>query len=203
MKYENISKKIIQLKEKDLSFREDLISKNKLEGGYNEEMARIHIENANVLNDIIDQIGYPTTEKVGKEGSDAAWLIIQHAISLPKFMKKCAALLEIEVNSKHANPISLAYLKDRIAVFEGFHQTYGTQYDWDENGEMSPNNIGDIAQVNRRRKSIGLNSVEEQTQIMRDRVKQENQTPPPDLDLRRKEYNLWRLSVGWIDIPVD
>jgi len=47
-----------------------------------------------ILNDIIEKIGYPTVEKVGEEASEAAWLIIEHSIGQPNFMRKCAELLE-------------------------------------------------------------------------------------------------------------
>lgn len=43
--------------------------------------------------EIIDTIGYPTIAKVGKAASEAAWLIVQHAISEPKLMKRCYGLL--------------------------------------------------------------------------------------------------------------
>jgi hypothetical protein len=51
-----------------------------------------------LLNKIIDEIGYPTIEKVGKEASEAAWLVIQHAIGQPHFMKKCVKLLKNAAN---------------------------------------------------------------------------------------------------------
>ncbi|MEO1449174.1 MAG: hypothetical protein AAFV07_06570, partial [Bacteroidota bacterium] len=74
---------------------------------------------------------------------------------------------------------------------------YGTQFDWDENGEMSPQYIDDVEAVNQRRKSIGLNSLEEQIHIMRERVKQEQETPPTDYFQRKEEIEKWKKSVGW------
>lgn len=43
-------------------------------------MEQLHNRNAKILNDIIEAIGYPTIDKVGKEASEAAWLVIQHSI---------------------------------------------------------------------------------------------------------------------------
>jgi hypothetical protein len=176
MNYSKIAKQIIELKNADLLFREKLIETKKLSEGYNHEMENLHMHNAELLNEIIDKIGFPTIEKVGIEASESAWLIIQHAISNPDFMKKCLNLLENIIVENQAFEINLAHLTDRIAVLEGQPQLYGTQFDWDKNGELSPNTFDDLLKVNARRLKIGLNTLEEQTIIMRKRAKKENQT---------------------------
>lgn len=198
MKTKNYAEQIIHLKNKDEALRQELLESGELFDGYNERMEALHNSNAAALDQIIDSIGYPTVDKVGKEASAAAWLIIQHAISQPKFMKRCLVLLEEAVKDEQANPMQLAYLADRIAVFEGKAQRYGTQFDWDDNGELSPNPYDDLDKVNQRRKSIGLKSLEEQTRVMRKRAKLENDRPPAGLEQRRQEYDAWRKSVGWI-----
>lgn len=199
MKFREISEKIIELKNKDLELRNQLIKKGELNNGYHPEMEKLHNKNVGILTKIIDSIGYPTIDKVGKEASESAWLVIQHSIGQPEFMKKCAHLLKNAVLEKNANPINLAYLTDRIAVFEEQPQTFGTQFDWDENGEMSPQAFDNLASVNQRRQSIGLNSLEEQIKIIRAQVKKENQTPPADFLKRKKEMNQWKKLVGWIN----
>ncbi len=198
MDYKHAADKIIELKNADLQLRDKLIQSGQLGKGYNEDMEKLHNRNANTLNGIIDTIGYPTIDIVGEEASEAAWLIIQHSIGQPGFMKKCAKLLENAVNENKTNPKNLAYLTDRIAVYEGKPQRYGTSFDWDENGELSPNPFDDLTKVNQRRKSIGLNSMEEQIQIMRKQVERENQLPPKDIEERNQKYNEWRKTVGWI-----
>jgi hypothetical protein len=74
MNYKEIAEIIIGLKNADLEFRDKLIQSGQLSDGYNEEMKELHNRNAKTLNEIIDKIGYPTTEKVGKEASEATWL---------------------------------------------------------------------------------------------------------------------------------
>ena len=197
MDYKDIAKTIIGLRNADLALRDKLVMSGQLGDGYNKEMADLHNKNAEILNDIIDKIGYPTIEKVGKEAGEATWLVIQHSIGRPNFMKKCMKLLENAVNDNKADPKNLAYLADRIAVFGGKPQFYGTQFDWDEHGELSPNFFDDLVQVNKRRKSLGLNTLEEQTAAMRRQAKNENQAPPIDLEIRKKEVEKWKKSVGW------
>ena len=197
MDYKSIVENITDLKNADLALREKLIQSGQLSNGYNEEMKELHNRNAKILSDIIDTIGYPTIDKVGKEANEAAWLIIQHSIGQPEFMKKCAKLLEEAVSENKADPKSLAYLIDRIAVFEGKKQLYGTQFDWDEYGNLSPNHFDDLTKVNERRMSIGLNTLEEQTEIIRKQADNENQSPPTDFEKRKQEIEEWKRNVGW------
>lgn len=198
MDYSKIAEEIIELQRADLELRDKLVQNGQLFDGYNREMEALHNKNAEILGNIIDEIGYPSVEKVGKDANEAAWLVIQHSIGQPEFMKKCAVLLEKAVAENQANPKQLAYLTDRIAVFEGRPQLYGTQFDWDERGEMNARLVDDFEKVNERRKTIGLNSLEEQTEIIRKQVIAENQKPPANLPERIKQADEWRKKIGWI-----
>lgn len=198
MNHSEIAQKIIDLKNNDLELRESLKQNGLLGEGYNDEMAKLHDKNAMILENIIDMIGYPVADKVGKEANEAAWLVIQHSIGRPKFMRKCARLLENEVKNKNADPQHFAYLSDRIAVLEGKPQLYGTQFDWDSSGLLNPDRFDDVSKVNERRKSIGLNNVQDQTLVIRDQAKNENQLPPADYQKRQKEIYEWKKSVGWL-----
>lgn len=197
MNYPEIAHKIIQLKDADLALRDELIQKGQLSNGYDTDMEQLHIKNAEQLDEIINLIGYPTIEKVGQKASEAAWLIIQHAISKPDFMKKCVQLLQ-HTDHNDTVKLNLAYLTDRIAVFDERQQLYGTQFDWDEDGELSPQAFDDLNKVNERRKALGLPTLEEQTQMIRQRAKEENQSPPTDLEKRKEEIRAWKKKVGWI-----
>ena len=197
VKYPEIASQLIRYQKADRALRDKLIQEGTLGDGYHREMAALHELHAVKLQEIIDQIGYPTIDKVGSEAHEACWLIIQHAISKPSFMKNCLGLLEQAVRENRANPIHLAYLSDRIAVHEGIPQLYGTQFDWDEAGNLSPQACDDLVKLNKRRKAIGLNTLEEQTMIIRQRAKKEGQSPPPDLQKRKDEIEQWRKAVGW------
>ncbi|MEM6397391.1 MAG: DUF6624 domain-containing protein [Bacteroidota bacterium] len=192
-----LAAEMIAMQQADLDLRNRLIESGELFGGYHKEMEALHLKNAEGLESIIDQIGYPTIEKVGSEASQAAWLIIQHAISRPDFMKKCWDLLEQAVTEKQADPKDLAYLSDRIAAFEGRPQLYGTQFDWDEDGHMSPKAYDDLITVNERRKAMGLNTLEEQTKIMRAQAEKDGEQVPEDMERRKRDYESWRKRVGW------
>jgi hypothetical protein len=131
MDFKDIAVKIIDLKNTDLELRDKLVQNKQLSNVYSEEMKELHNRNAEILNNIINEIGYPTIDKAGKEATEATWLVIQHSIGQPKFMKKCVMLLKSAVNENKADAKNLAYLTDRIKVFEEKPQLYGTQFDWD------------------------------------------------------------------------
>lgn len=198
MTHKQIAKKIINLKNADLKLRNQLLQNGQLNDGYDKEMEAVHNNNAAALNKIIDTIGYPTIDQVGKPASEAAWLIIQHSIGQPAFMKKCVKLLAKAIAENKADPKNLAYLTDRIAVFEGKPQVYGTQFDWDKNGVLRPNPFDNLTDVNQKRKSIGLNTLEEQTTIIRQQAKKENHSPPIDVEKRKADFEAWKKRVGWI-----
>lgn len=192
------SNEIISLTNIDLDYRDHLIKKGLLSESYHPEMEKIHIQNSIALEKIIDQIGYPTAQKVGEEASESAWLIIQHSISRPRFMEKCVSLLSVEVAKSKANPIHLAYLTDRILSFKGELQLYGTAFDWDENGLMSPKPYDNLDKVNSRRRGLGLNSLDEQIVVMRKQALSESSVPPKNLPGKNRLYDAWRKRVGWI-----
>lgn len=195
---EKISEDLILLKFKDLALRTKLIHQGALSEGYHSDMEALHIQNANRLQAIIDQIGLPTADLVGEEAYEASWLIIQHAISLPLFMKHCLSLLSIAVHKGKASSVHLAYLTDRILTLEGKPQQYGTQFDWDEDGELSPIAYDHLELVNQRRLSIGMSTLEDQIKEIRARVQAEGHVPPSDQIAKRLRFNQWRKRVGWI-----
>jgi len=182
----NIAKELIDRAKHDLYIREELLRDGKLSSGYHPDMERIHVKNAIRLDEIIDSIGYPTISKVGKEASDAAWLIVQHAISKPDLMKRCYALIsEVadEVTSQN-----FAYLHDRICYFEGRPQKYGTQFD--DRGIYA---VEDKAEMIRLRKKLRLIAHEDELISEYKTSKDQVDLHPPD-----KEFNKWRKKVGWI-----
>jgi hypothetical protein len=107
---------------------------------------------------IIDRIGWPDVSKVGSKGAYNAFIILQH--SNIDFQKKYISLLRKAVEANKASPIHLAYLEDRILQLENKPQIYGTQIDV-SNNEPKPYPVIEPENLNKRRKSIGLEPIEE------------------------------------------
>lgn len=182
----DIAAELIKMAEHDLRIREELLKEGKLSQGYHPMMESVHKKNAARLDEIIDTVGYPTKSMVGAEASEAAWLIIQHAISEPAFMKKCYRLIAEAADD--TDPKNFAYLHDRICYFEGRPQKFGTQFD--ARG-MYP--VEDLAAMVRLRKELHFSTHEEG--IITEYKSSGGQK---DLHPDDKEFNLWRKKVGWI-----
>jgi hypothetical protein len=86
-----------------------------------------------------------------------------------------------------------AMLDDRVRSYEGQPQLYGTPFDWDEAGTMSPLRIDDPGLVDERRRALGLGSLSEEIERRREAV----ETAPPDWHARQRELDEWLRRVGW------
>lgn len=77
------------------------------------------------MKEIIGQYGWPGYDLVGQDGSQAAWVLVQHSGDL-EFQKRCLELLTEAASGDDASWSHVAYLIDRILVTEGKPQVYGT-----------------------------------------------------------------------------
>jgi hypothetical protein len=118
-------------------------------------LREIDRENTARLQEIIKQHGWPGKSLVGSDGSHAAWLLVQHADRDRPFQKRCLDLLKVAVAKGEATGEQLAYLTDRVRVGGKKPQIDGTQLRWVD-GKLRSLPIEDEANVDRRRKAVGL-----------------------------------------------
>lgn len=85
-------------------------------------------------------------------------------------------------------------LEDRVRMYEGKPQIYGTQFQPSKNGELNPYTTENPESVNDRRLAVGLNTLDERTAELRAQSARENVPMPPDLE---EQYEKWLYSVGW------
>jgi hypothetical protein len=187
---EDLRKKLLQMSAKDLRVREELARTGELFDGYSAKMEAVHLENAVTLERIIDEHGWTGKSLVGADGAEAAWLIAQHAISLPEFSRKCLKLLETAVSEGEAEAWQAAFLQDRIAFFEGKPQKYGTQSDWNADGKMQIWTLSDAEKVNEFRAEIGLQTLEKL-------VWETDEPAPQNFEERRRKGDDWLKKTGW------
>lgn len=139
---------------------------------YHPEMRAVHERNAEALERILDEHGWPGVSLVGEAGGEAAWLIAQHAMSRLDLMERCASAVEEAASVGEAPGWQSAYLRDRLCVLNGEPQRYGTQFDVDEDGWPVPCPIADPAMVNLRRWALGLDSLEDRVEKLRERERE-------------------------------
>lgn len=165
--------------------------------GYHPEMEAVHDENAALLTRAFDTLGWPGRALLGDEGASAAFFILQHAIGHPTLQRRGLALMLDAIEHGQANALDAAYLSDRIATLEGRPQTFGTQFDWDADGLLSPSPIAEPEGVDDRRASVGLPPMAETIAHMRANAAAEGDHAPADLAQRRAGYEAWARRVGW------
>jgi hypothetical protein len=128
------------------------------------------IDAANVerMKAIVNQYGWPGPELVGHDGSEAAFLLVQHADLA--FQQKMLPLVEKAYRSGGLTGQDYALLLDRVRVAEGKPQVYGTQAkrfaEW--NGpEPTLQPIEDEANVDKRRAEVGLPPLAEYKEFLK------------------------------------
>jgi hypothetical protein len=121
-------------------------------------------ENTKWLGEIVEKHGWPTISLVGKDGSNDAWLLAQHADRDPKFQRKCLDLMT-KAPKEEVSQKNLAYLTDRVLLAEGKKQIYGTQFT-STNGKWEPRALEDPENVDKRRKEVGLPPLSEYVKMM-------------------------------------
>ncbi len=112
---------------------------------------------------LVDEPGaWPGLRQVGADGTDAAWMLAQHADRANEQRRAWLPLLETAVEAGDADPRHLATLADRIAAVAGEQQTYGTITLLAADGEIEyPLPVRDAGHLDERRAAIGLNPVDD------------------------------------------
>ncbi|HET6777320.1 MAG TPA: DUF6624 domain-containing protein [Gemmatimonadales bacterium] len=195
--WNSVGDELLSMAAEDLRVRTELAKDGSLFQGYHPRMRAVHDANATRLETILNSLGWPCERQVGHAAAQAAWLIVQHAIAQPGFQRHALELLRKAVEGGDAPALQVAMLEDRIRTFEGRPQRYGTQFDWDAEGQLNPLPIEEPEGVDLRRRQVGLGPLEDAIEAQRKVVGEEGEEPPPDWQARRREMDAWCREVGW------
>ena len=177
--------------DEDRRIREQLAADGSLWDGYDPKLEAVHRRNAARLAEIIGEFGWPSSSVVGEDGAEAAWLVAQHAIGEPDFQRRCLRALQRAAESGTVPAWQPAMLEDRIRVFEGRPQLYGTQLEPNDDGTPRPYMIENPDGVDLRRSAVGFEPLGE-------RLAREPPMPMPrDRARFEREYQEWLVRVGW------
>ncbi|PAW92079.1 hypothetical protein CKK33_00640 [Mucilaginibacter sp. MD40] len=114
-----------------------------------------------LLANIFKQYGYPGYDLVGKTGSNHFWLMVQHCDKHPDFQIQVLKAMKVEVDKNNADPKNFAYLTDRVNINTGKKQVYATQLTYNTKlCQAIPRPLADSANVNIRRRQVGLEPIE-------------------------------------------
>jgi hypothetical protein len=113
-------------------------------------------ENTAWMRAIVKRHGWPSRAQVGKEGVQAAFLLVQHADAARDFQKQCLPLIRKAADRGEVPKEAVAMLTDRLLAAEGKKQRYGSYFIRNAEGEWIPHPIEDEARVDERRRSMGM-----------------------------------------------
>lgn len=114
------------------------------------------------LQKILSDYGYPGFDLVGKQGSRDFWLLVQHLDQWPAFQQKVLDAMKKQVLKKNASSGEYAYLTDRVRLNTSRNQLYGTQVSYNTDScQAIQRPTENPESLNKRRKEVGLDSIEE------------------------------------------
>ena len=119
--------------------------------------AMLATDSANLLwfKPLVQRYGLPTRAQVGKEGVEAAFLLIQHADRDPDFQEAMLPLLEKAYAAGEVPGDALGMLTDRVLKARGRPQRFGTQMTG-RDGKMVMDSVEDPANLDQRRAKLGM-----------------------------------------------
>ena len=165
---------LLALRESDQSGR-TLLEEAAREHGVNspevralwEEQSQVDAKNMARLKEIVAEHGWPGPNLVGREASSTAFLILQHADH--ETQVEYLPVVQAAVEAGEFRPDHFALFQDRILVSEDKPQIFGTQlYLDDTTGKWELYPIEDEANVDARRRELGMMPLAEYVQLVRD-----------------------------------
>jgi len=126
----------------------------------NEQIKKQDQLNLEIVTHIIDKYGWLGPDVIGENANSALFLVIQHSNQTTQ--EKYLPVLRVAVKNGKAQASALALLEDRVALGQGKKQIYGSQITINAKTGMnvlSP--IEDEINVNKRRKAVGLEPIED------------------------------------------
>lgn len=160
----DLRRELLERLSRDQAIRNELIQKGVTHPDPKIEARMIEIDSDNTarMKEIVKQYGWPGPELVGVDGTEAAFLLVQHAEH--EFQKQMLPLVEAAYRQEKLQGQDYALLLDRVLVAEGKPQVYGTQAKrFDQWKDKQPvfDPIEDEANVDKRRADVGLFSMAE------------------------------------------
>ncbi len=115
---------------------------------------------------ILDARGWVGRDVIG-DACEVFWLVIQH--SSMESQRKYLPMFHEAVKRGELDASAVAMMEDRVAVFEGRPQKYGSQVEQNESGEYVPFELLDAQRVDEWRKEVGMESLDEYLKNMNTR----------------------------------
>lgn len=122
--------------------------------------------NTKRLEQIFDQIGFPNTAKVGKDGFQAFMIVLQHAPTDELRVRSLRPITKA-FKKKELPAMEYANFVDRLRLHQGKKQLYGAGFEI-KDGKLVLSPTEDIKNLEKRRAKIGLPPMAEYIKTLED-----------------------------------
>ena len=128
------------------------------------------------LKAIVAEHGWPTVALVGKEGVNAAWLLLQHTQDVA-WQASMLPAVERAAEAGEVRKQDVAMLTDRVLVRAGKPQRYGCSFSLAD-GKMVADPIEDLEHLDARRAAVGLPPMAEYVKVLAEGYEMPVEWPP-------------------------
>lgn len=149
----------------DQAVREGFGVDGKVDSAQLQLMVRTDSANTEWLKTYVNRWGWPTSQQVGPEAVQAAFLIVQHAVHDTAFMHAMLPSIQAAHRRGDLDGEAVAMLIDRLEVKAGRPQIYGTQLSLHD-GRWQFDPITDSPGVDARRRAMGLPPLAEYVRLI-------------------------------------
>jgi len=122
--------------------------------------------NTKRLNQIFNEHGFPSSKLVGADGVGAFLLMLQHSGD-PSLKQKCRKGIEQAYREKALSVMDFTNFIDRLLADQGKLQVYGSYFAI-KDGKFVMYPTKDVANLDKRRKKIGLPPIAEHMKMMKE-----------------------------------
>ncbi|MFE9682783.1 DUF6624 domain-containing protein [Streptomyces sp. NPDC006285] len=118
-------------------------------------IAAIYAEQTELVRTTLEGHGWPGYRLVGEQGSRAAWSIVTYCGDVA-LQARALVLLEKAVRQQDADSRHFALLADRLCLYRGEPQRFGTLYIPTDSGTLELYRVKDLPRLDDRRHALGL-----------------------------------------------
>lgn len=175
----DLRKELLQMRERDQAVRE------KCTNGTADDQIKCFVKaaddvdkpNTKRINEIFAAHGFPTASLVGNDGVQAFVLILQHSGDV-ELKKKSEAGMKRACDEKVISVMDYTNFVDRLLTDQGKLQIYGSNF-VTQDGKLVMSPVEDPTNLAKRRKDIGLPTIEEYAKKLQEIYKLEVVIPKP------------------------
>jgi hypothetical protein len=190
---ESLAKALLDMEARDRALHAELATAGEINDSHHPRVDELHRANSSRLRQIVAVFGWPGRALVGDDGARAAWRIAMHSGLEPDFMRQCRELIDHATQGGEAPRWQFAFIDDRIRVYEGRPQRYGTQLRHTAGG-IEPYAIENESRINSMRAQAGLPLLAQTLA----QARSQGSMPPPAAAAREAAELEFRRRAGWI-----